>query len=496
MRAINLINQRFGSLIVLSETPKDQRTGTRKNRPQWLCLCDCGIKINVAGWNLTSGNTKSCGCFKKKESTKRLTNIARQNKKQDPNISVAKRIYNNYKNKHLSFEQFYQLSQINCYFCDKKPSNFSNIKQYPNHNFYYNGLFKIDYNKDYEYNNVVSCCKNCSKSKTTQYYSNKRHKSLIGQKFGRLTVIAAATDELKKIKNKTWKCKCDCGSKIFKYLPTSKLISGATKSCGCLKKELAAKQFKNINENRERGNPINIAATIVYNESYKDGDISFNEFYNLSQQKCHYCGCLPVSKRVYASGLNYATRDNCTFIYNGLDRKDSSLGHMLENVVPCCIHCNLRKRNIPYDIFLNMIKNIATKPKTIYDDFNLENIKQQMIKEEFILNKNNKWRKTEKGKGLYNRFGNYKDADLTIEQFLYLIQYDCHYCGQKPNNYFKYNNIKYYYSGLDRKDQSKPHFFNNIVPCCKECNLAKTKLTEQQFINWAKIVYNNLFIEY
>ena len=58
-------------------------------------------------------------------------------------------------------------------------------------------------------------------------------KDLIGQKFGRLTVLerVGSTDQNKA----TWKCKCECGNEII--VPTGSLTSGNTTSCGCYMKE-------------------------------------------------------------------------------------------------------------------------------------------------------------------------------------------------------------------------------------------------------------------
>lgn len=52
-------------------------------------------------------------------------------------------------------------------------------------------------------------------------------KDLIGQKFGRLTV-------LENCGNKKY-CKCDCGN--YTHVLTNHLLSGHTQSCGCLKME-------------------------------------------------------------------------------------------------------------------------------------------------------------------------------------------------------------------------------------------------------------------
>lgn len=53
---------------------------------------------------------------------------------------------------------------------------------------------------------------------------------LTGQKFGRLTVIRRAPDVIKG--KPRWECLCNCGGKTV--VDSSKIKSGATKSCGCL----------------------------------------------------------------------------------------------------------------------------------------------------------------------------------------------------------------------------------------------------------------------
>ena len=61
-------------------------------------------------------------------------------------------------------------------------------------------------------------------------------RNLIGQKFGRLTVIGDGTHENWIHK---WECKCECGNIVF--VDTAKLTTGHTQSCGCLKKERISK---------------------------------------------------------------------------------------------------------------------------------------------------------------------------------------------------------------------------------------------------------------
>lgn len=57
-RLKDLTGQRFGRLVVL------KRTDNMGKQTAWLCKCDCGIEKAVPYWNLVSGQTKSCGCYR------------------------------------------------------------------------------------------------------------------------------------------------------------------------------------------------------------------------------------------------------------------------------------------------------------------------------------------------------------------------------------------------------------------------------------------------
>lgn len=62
--------------------------------------------------------------------------------------------------------------------------------------------------------------------------------NLTGQRFGRWVVIERAPDNVtpKGYHNIMWKCVCDCGT--MKVVRGKTLLSGKSKSCGCLRKEL------------------------------------------------------------------------------------------------------------------------------------------------------------------------------------------------------------------------------------------------------------------
>lgn len=73
------------------------------------------------------------------------------------------------------------------------------------------------------------------------------------------------------------------------------------------------------------------------------------QFISLIAQPCHYCGVMN-SNRIKAS-----SRYKTDFVYNGIDRKDSSLGYTPENSLPSCKHCNLAKREKPYKDFIEWV---------------------------------------------------------------------------------------------------------------------------------------------
>ena len=56
---LNLVGQKFGKLTVLEPIPPVSQK----------CICECGNEIIVATSNLTNGNTKSCGCYKKERAS-------------------------------------------------------------------------------------------------------------------------------------------------------------------------------------------------------------------------------------------------------------------------------------------------------------------------------------------------------------------------------------------------------------------------------------------
>lgn len=185
--------------------------------------------------------------------------------------------------------------------------------------------------------------------------------ALLGQIFGRLTVIAYAGS--KKVGNRgrdsvsTWLCRCQCGNE--KTVPRPGLVNKSTQSCGCLHKEQSS-----INAARAREAlilPNGEAGLNRLYDTYRRGaearSLEFlldKETFRLEVLKnCFYCGAEPAQS---ISSTNNTTSPK--FIYNGLDRMDNQLGYTLENCVPACWPCNKLKKANNTEEFLDRVKRI------------------------------------------------------------------------------------------------------------------------------------------
>lgn len=67
MKALDLVNQRFGRLVAIRKSHR------QNNKVMWECLCDCGNTTYVSTNYLTSGRIRSCGCFRKDQISERNT---------------------------------------------------------------------------------------------------------------------------------------------------------------------------------------------------------------------------------------------------------------------------------------------------------------------------------------------------------------------------------------------------------------------------------------
>lgn len=176
--------------------------------------------------------------------------------------------------------------------------------------------------------------------------------NLTGQIYDRLTVIEKAIS----IKGKSrWLCQCSCGN--IKIINTNDLKRGNTKSCGCLNNELRKDRAKNFKYINLKYIPRIATARRVWKNKYKE--MNFDDFLSLTQQNCFYCNSPPNNLQNTAKldkRSSAFAKENGNFLYNGIDRIDSSKDHSdISNCVACCKHCNYAKRNRSFIDYINWI---------------------------------------------------------------------------------------------------------------------------------------------
>lgn len=171
---------------------------------------------------------------------------------------------------------------------------------------------------------------------------------LIGNSYGRLTVISCVG--LNNSKSYVWNCKCSCGN--FTDIVTSSLTQGKTKSCGCIKTEQHAKFI----ENQKTGyGGISGSYFAQIRKQAKQRKLSLDvtpqsiwELFITQSKKCALTG-VPLT-------LEYSERKNNTA---SLDRVDSKLGYFIENVQWVHKDINRMKWDLKEEEFVRLCKLVT-----------------------------------------------------------------------------------------------------------------------------------------
>ncbi len=139
-------------------------------------------------------------------------------------------------------------------------------------------------------------------------------------------------------------CVCACGRKREHY--GVHLRRGKTHSCGCYQRQVESL-------------PAGVAARRDLMHRYQGGakkrslpwELTQEWFFNEIQQRCSYCGIVP-SKQFFYKG-------EFSFVYNGVDRIDSTLGYTTTNSHACCEICNKAKRDLAIEEFTAWLDRIV-----------------------------------------------------------------------------------------------------------------------------------------
>jgi len=156
-KRLDLTGQKFGRLtaIKLSDIVK-------YGISYWLCKCDCGNEKIINSASLKNGNTKSCGCLRKKLPTREAACNA---------VLLAHKYQAKKRNleQSLTDKQIKIIHKKNCYYCGVSPSNIYSPSD-RNSLYVYSGLDRVNNTKGYTIDNVVSCCAICNSAKGEMSY--------------------------------------------------------------------------------------------------------------------------------------------------------------------------------------------------------------------------------------------------------------------------------------------------------------------------------------
>lgn len=169
---IDLTDRKFNHLTVLNEA---ERIGDKRTR-RWQCRCVCNKVVTVEQRKLRSGGQKSCGCQREG----RIENLHRAPPGNRLSFGVAamRAVLGDYKwgagKRHLCFDlsenEARHLFQGTCFYCDAPPSKISAPPGAHGH-YVHNGIDRLDTDKGYTLDNVVSCCSRCNALKNKLSYS-------------------------------------------------------------------------------------------------------------------------------------------------------------------------------------------------------------------------------------------------------------------------------------------------------------------------------------
>lgn len=184
-------------------------------------------------------------------------------------------------------------------------------------------------------------CKDCRHVLPERSTARSRFIDRRGQRFGRLVVVEFAGQAIDaKGRPRLWRCLCDCGTEaVFNW---KQLKANHAHSCGCLRREhLATIRAHNaLPEGESAFRQLFYAYQKSARERGHSWALSADEFRQVTQGDCSYCGAAPQIKFRAAKG----TRGD--YIGNGVDRVDSSRGYVTGNVRSCCTSCNVAKASM------------------------------------------------------------------------------------------------------------------------------------------------------
>lgn len=160
-----------------------------RSRRHYLCRCRCGVEKVVQRSLLSSGNTKSCGCWAKESARSRALPHGEASR----NLCFAG--YRHKANKanvkfQLTKDQFGRIASKPCFYCGRPPENVCK-SLHGTGDFVYSGIDRIEPRNGYTVSNTVPCCHICNFAKSD--HSQGAFISWIRQAYTHLSKTAMAS---------------------------------------------------------------------------------------------------------------------------------------------------------------------------------------------------------------------------------------------------------------------------------------------------------------
>jgi hypothetical protein len=255
---------------------------------------------------------------------------------------------------------------------------------------------------------------------------------MVGQQFGRWLVLEEAGRRNGK---RLYRCECQCPQRTIRVVQGDHLRQGLSRSCGCLKRELAAERMRQKHDltGRVFGRLTVIAEAGRYGKPGQTKRIWLCE-----------CACAAKNQvEVLASNLLKGTSRSCGCLQR---ERCQAMG---------------RAR-----------KGISRFPPGIRAlRVTISRYRHRARKE--------------------NRLWALSDAECYE-----LMQQPCHYCGRPPEQVCHPEGADpVRYTGLDRVDNGLGYVPGNVVPCCGWCNWVKRDLSRAEFTATVKVLYHHMVAE-
>lgn len=157
------------------------------------------------------------------------------------------------------------------------------------------------------------------------------------KKFGKLKAIKFLYTD--KRYNAIWKCECDCNKIV--NINSACLIRGATRSCGCSRRD---KQYESI---------VNQAySSHLYTAKIKKikSNLSKEQYLNIILNPCVYCGEFSIRKN---------SRTGAFLYLNSVDRINNERYYKISNTQPTCFICQNMKSVLKHKSFCKKIRKIS-----------------------------------------------------------------------------------------------------------------------------------------